>query len=59
MKRLSIYTIKIISKYCNISYLHFSIPLYEKYKINWISLSQNTNIPFTFFEKHLDKISWY
>ena len=27
-------------------------------KIDWITLSQNTNIPFTFFEKHLDKVNW-
>src|SRR5271169_5935736 len=59
--------IKIISKYSDIKYFHFNIPLYEKHlfpvseqkdKIDWIYLCQNTNIPYTFFEKHLDKVDW-
>ena len=35
--------------------INFNIPFYEKHldKVNWSYLSGNTNIPFTFFNKHL------
>ena len=62
MKLLSINIINIIAKYTNLKYFHFHIPLYEKHftskdgtrfsgldKVDWISLSCNTNIPYTFF----------
>jgi len=50
--------------------INFNIPFFEKHissceqlgvpnKINWSMLSENTNIPFTFFEKHLDKVDWF
>ena len=57
------YISNIIIKYFN----SFLFDFIEKYKdkINWIALSENTNIPYTFFEKYLedpkykDKINWY
>src|SRR5579872_5229151 len=46
--------IKIISKYsCNILHVNKS-----KWFLDWTYLSKNTNIPITFFEKHIDKVNW-
>ena len=46
--------------------LNFEIPFFEKHldKVSWYNLSYNSNIPVTFFDKHLknenkDKINWY
>jgi hypothetical protein len=36
--------------------INFEIPFFEKHldKVNWTSLSYNTNIPYQFFEKHIN-----
>ena len=50
--------------------INFNIPFFEENidKVDWSSLSGNTDIPFTFFEKHIsscerlgvpDKLDWY
>ena len=50
--------------------INFNIPFFKKHldKVYWSMLSENTNIPVTFFEKHIssckqlgvpDKVNWY
>jgi len=56
-KKLSLNIIKIISKYSNLNYFKEKHLHTVADKVNWINLSGNTNIPYTFFEEKYIEIN--
>ena len=61
VKKYSINIIKIICKYSQSNYLQFNINIFDIYLCSYEDINKlatYSNIPFTFFEKHIDKVDW-